>query len=117
MSRFVGRSDSVLCSVGTVVAHMGFRESSPGLFFRLRVSNPLSRSLFVAEVRKALRACGVDQAAYSRHSFRIGAATAVPRAGLPDSMIQTLGQWSSAAFLAYIKTLHRDLAAATAAIL
>ena len=117
VSVFVGRSDSVLCPVAAVVAYMVRRGSSPGVFFRLRDGNQLSRFVFVAEVKKALRACGVDQAAYSGHSFRIGAATAAASAGLPDSMIQTLGRWSSAAFLAYIRTPRRDLAAATAAIL
>ena len=29
-----------------------------------------------------------------RSQFRIGAATAAPQAGLSDSLIQTLGQWS-----------------------
>ena len=43
-------------------------------------------------------------------SFRIGAATAAAQAGVEDSVIQLLGRWSSAAFLAYIRTPREDLA-------
>ena len=41
---------------------------------------------------------------YSTHSFRIGAATEGAEAGVPEHLIQTLGRWSSHAYLRHIHT-------------
>ena len=109
-------AESVLCPVAAVVAYMIKRGSSPGEFFRRSNGSHLSKSVFVSEIKRAPRACRLDQAAYSGHSFRIGAATAAARAGLPDSTIQTLGRWSNAAFLAYIRTPREQLALVTASL-
>ena len=45
------------------------------------------------------------------HSFCIGAPTSAVLAGVEDSTIQLLGRWWSAAFLRYIRTPHKQLAA------
>ena len=37
------------------------------------------------------------------HSFRIGGATALAAAGVPDSTIQTVGRWSSDCFMRYLR--------------
>ena len=41
-------------------------------------------------MRNALISHGIDPRAYAGHSFRISAATTAARAGLKDSLIQTL---------------------------
>ena len=73
----------------------------------------MTKSVFVAKVRQALEALGLNPEEYAGHSFRIGAATAAARAGLKDSVIQALGRWNSAAFLHYIRTPRERLAAFT----
>ena len=68
----------------------------------------------MVEVRSALRLQGVDESylsSISGHSFRIGAATAAARAGVEDSLIQTLGRWR---FLCYVRSPGRELAATSA---
>ena len=37
------------------------------------------------------------------HSFRIGGATALSQAGIPDSQIQILGRWRSNCFVRYLR--------------
>ena len=45
----------------------------------------------------------------STHSFRIGGASLAASNGLPDSVIKTLGRWSSDAFLQYLRYDDRSI--------
>ena len=114
---FMGKTGNQRCPVTAAVAYMVRRGQTAGPFFLLQEKNPLLKQTFVAELRSALTAIGMDPLLYAGHSFRIGAATAASQAGLPDSTIQTLGRWSSAAFLLYIQTPGHHLASLTARIL
>lgn len=77
----------------------------------------MSKGELLLHIRQALAQQGVDSTGITGHSFRIGAATAAARAGLEDSLIQTLGRWHSGAYLRYIWTLERVLAAASSRLL
>jgi len=48
-------------------------------------------------MRQTLKHAGIDVEVYTRHSFRIGAATACAcaAANVKDSLIKILGRWSS----------------------
>lgn len=46
----------------------------------------------------------IDSHLYKGHSFRKGGATSLHEAGMPDSLIKTMGRWSSFAFATYITT-------------
>ena len=70
----------------------------------------LTTPCFVAAVRDALGAAGLDPKAFAGHSFRMGAATTANACGLNDSTIQMLGRWSSLAYLVYIQTPREQLA-------
>ena len=61
-------------------------------------------------MQTALRKTGLQASEFTGHSFRIGAATTAARKGMEDSLIQTLGRWKSAAYLAYIKIPRQELA-------
>ena len=112
---YVGRCVSIwLYPVAAVTSYMACRGPKPGPFFQLGSGRTQTK---LSELRWALLACGIDQAAYSGHSFRIGAATAAAEAGLQDSTIQMLGRWSSAALLSYIRTPISQLAAFTSSLL
>ena len=82
--------------------------SSP--FFGFSNGDPLTKSEFTKEVRNVLQVLGLPYADFAGHSFRIGAAIAAVRAGVEDSLIRTLGRWSSSAFLACIRTPRDQLA-------
>ena len=62
------------------------------------------------KIRAGLQAVGLPESNFAGHSFRIGAATAAANAGIEDSVICTLGRWSSSAFLTYIRTPREQLA-------
>ena len=110
---YVGKARGPRCPVVAVAAYMAARGPSAGPFFLNQKGRPLLKPLFITELRRALEASGLDQAAFAGHSFRIGAATAAAQAGVPDSTIQMLGRWSSAAFLTYIRTPRHQLASLT----
>ena len=71
----------------------------------------LTRERFVDQVRKVLQEAGIDQSAYSGHSFRIGAATTAAAQGIQDSLIKTMGRWQSVAYQLYVRTPREQLVA------
>ena len=95
--------------MAAVLANMSVRPAGPGPFFMERDGQPLSWP--------ALVSAGFDVFRFSGHSFRIGAATTAAQAGLSDSFMQTLGQWRSSTFLAYIRTPQAELASVTRQLL
>ena len=105
----IGRTGTELCPVAAVLSYLAWRPASPGPLFIQQDGTPLTRSSLVAAVREALTSAGLDVAGYNGHSFRIGAASTAARAGLPDSLIQSLGRWKSAAFLRYIRVPTEQL--------
>ena len=113
---FIGATGDDLCPVRATRHYVLRRGTSPGAFFRSAEGVALSKPRFVKLVRSALTRAGVPIDGYSGHSFRIGAATAASMAGVPDSVIQSLGRWASAAFLRYIRPPQEHLASYTSAI-
>ena len=106
---FIGSTGDSLCPVEAVRAYTAIRGSSAGAFFRTAEGTPLTKPRFAEMVRLALTRAGVSSAGFTGHSFRIGAATTAAEAGIPDSTIQALGRWTSAAFMTYIRTSREHL--------
>ena len=107
---FIGRTGNKLCPVSAVLSYLAKRGSVKGMLFRYKDRRLLTRDRFVASVREALSAVGIDCKSYAGHSFRIGAATAAGRQGLPPATIQTLGRWESSAYLLYVRMTRQELA-------
>lgn len=107
---FLGRTSNKLCPVSAGLAYLARRGSKEGMLFRFEDGRLLTRERFVAGVRAALSAAGVDCRSYSGHSFRIGAATAAARHNLPPATIKTLGRWESSAYLLYTRINRQELA-------
>ena len=59
---------------------------------------------------------GLEMSRYSSHSLRIGGASVLAAAGLPDYMIQLIGRWKSLAFLTYIRSNLAMFSRAVAAL-
>ena len=107
---FVGVTSNKLCPVAAILEFVVARGDQDGTFFLLGNGFPLTKFRFVSRVQQALTRASIPYQNYLGHSFRIGVATAASQAGLPDSTIQTLGRWSSTAFLRYICTPREQLA-------
>ena len=107
---YIGRTGTDVCPVQEVMKYVTLRGPAPGAFFCSRTGTPLTKAAFVSRVREALKSLGKDPQTYAGHSFRIGAATAAARAGLEDTVIQSLGRWSSDAIRRYIRTPRKRLA-------
>lgn len=107
---FLGRAYNQLCPVEALMAYVARRGQDPGLLFRFEDHWLLTKDCFVAKVQEALSSVGINAKAYSRHSFRIKAATTAGRKGVSSEKIQALGRWESSAYLLYIRIPWEELA-------
>ena len=105
----VGRTGSDVCPVRAVLDYVSVRGAGRGPFF-IRGTEVVTKPWFVAQLRSVLTAVGLPQGQYAGHSFRIGAATTAALRRVEDSMIQTLGRWTSTDFLQYIRMPKTQLA-------
>jgi hypothetical protein len=112
-----GATGDILCPVTAVLGFMAVRPPTPGPFFIFRDGSSLSKPRLILALRQVLHTAGVDDARFSGHSFRIGAATTAAQVGLSDSLIQTLGRWKSSAFRTYIQTPGDRLAKVSSALI
>ena len=100
---FLGTMGLSICPVQAIISFLAVRSPAPGPLFMFQSGRPLTQNSLVTHLQTALREVGVTPSAYTGHSFRIGVATMAAKRGLEDSLIQTLGRWKSAAYLAYSK--------------
>ena len=110
----MARNDTDLCPVAVVLAYIAVRPPIPGPLLVTMNRTALTKRAFVPRLHEILTAAGMDPALYKGHSLQSGVATTAAAAGIPDSMIQMLGRWSSNAFQAHIRTPPAELAAIAA---
>jgi integrase len=101
----VGATGDTLSPVTALLAYLAIEPSVSGPLFLFENGLTLSRPRLIRALHQVLLLAGIDDSRYSGHSFRIGAATAAAKAGVSESMIQTIGRWKSSAYLLYIRTL------------
>ena len=101
---YLGRGQAALCPVTAILQYLAIRPQSTGPMFIFQDNRPLTKESFISHVHQALAAEGIDTQYYKGHSFRIGAATTAAACGLSESLIKTLGRWSSSAYQLYIRT-------------
>ena len=106
---YLGRSGHDICPVSALLHYLSLRGDTAGPLFVWRDGSPLSPAQVNFYLRDLLSRAGIT-GTYSSHSFRIGAATAAAAAGVPEHLIQTMGRWSSMAYLAYVRTSPEHIA-------
>ena len=99
----LGRTGDLLCPVSALLAYLARRPPTSSPLFLLKSGQPLSKQRLISTVHNTLGLAGVDVGRFNGHSLRIRAATAAAQAGLPDSTIEQLGRWMSAAFTCYLR--------------
>lgn len=112
----VGCSRSQLCPVEALeyYFHLNPRQPASSPLFSLSSGASLTSQFFRRICRRHFSKIGLNPALYNTHSFRIGAATAAAKAGLPTATIRDLGRWRSNACYAYIRAQPTHPAAAAA---
>ena len=96
----IGRS---VCPVRALRNYLPYcrRRSQP--LFRFKNGHFLTMSTVSRVIKKGLVQAGVAPDSYSSYSFRIGSASTAAKAGLPDSLIKSLGCWRSDCFQRYVR--------------
>ena len=87
---------------------LGYIKIRPGNHPTLLIhvdGKPITRFQFQSILQKSLSSLNVP-GHYRSHRFRIGMATELANLGISHSQIQTLGRWSSNAFLSYIRPIE-----------
>lgn len=74
--------------------------------------SPWTYHHFQAKLRATLKACGYKSEKFSSHSFRREGCSFAWQSGVPDFMIQTLGDWKSDIYKSYC---HMDIQSRAAA--
>ena len=80
----------------------GRGESTP-LFRDPSTNSPLAYQRVLDMTRQLMTAIGEDASQFGTHSFRIGGATALFAAGANETVIRTMGRWSSDLHRLYVR--------------
>jgi hypothetical protein len=73
------------------------------LFRDVASGQPLRYDTVMATVKELMRAIGEDPSEFGTHSLRIGGATALFAAGASETVIRTMGRWSSDIHRLYVR--------------
>ena len=90
---------SDLCPVAALLRYLRYRHYSVGPLFVFQSGIYLTRHHIVTLLHDALP----HVSNINTHSFRIGRASTASLAGIPDSLIQVMGRWSSDAYHRYLR--------------
>ena len=91
------------CPIQAWKQYVAIKNAGADSSFCLQDGKPLSRNHVVHMLKKHITITNHSECNYNTHSFRIGKATAMAKAGHSHSQIALAGRWSSNAFLKYIK--------------
>jgi site-specific recombinase XerD len=112
----IGATGSSICPIAAMKSYFAFRRAIQGhigmeeSLFIFSDGSTLRRDQLTTFLRAFLTRLGIDARLFAGHSFRIGGATELARAGAPGHIIQKMGRWSSDAFKLYIRTANSELA-------
>ena len=106
----IGATNQSMSPVAALFGYLAIRPKRSGPLFIFQDGSTLSQERLVSSLRQVLSDMGVSTVQYSRHSFRIGAATMAAKLGVPNSLVKKMGRWKSSVFMHYIRTPRQQLA-------
>ena len=92
-----------LCPVKTLIDYVSVRGYVPGPLFINKNGKPTNRQFLAVQLKKWIKELGLSPNSYNTHSLRIGRATDMAAAGVPDQVIKATGRWKTDAFVRYIR--------------
>jgi len=97
------------CPVTIMQRYLHHRGKAKGPLFITKGGRPVSRSLIKEALDQQLQILGYNSLLYNTHSFRIGKATDMAKAGCTATQISLAGRWKSSAYQRYIKLSHINM--------
>ena len=99
----MGLTGEACCPVLTMTPYLQCCQAKPAApLFHFECGRPLSARRLRYTFHLLLCLNGYNPGNYNTHSFRIGAAIAAARAGLPPATIKQLGRWRHNAYSTYV---------------
>ena len=97
------------CPVDIINAYIKIRRPAYNVMeylFIFRDGSPLKKSNFRQVLKRTLHSLNLDETLYDTHSFRIGRATDLLKAGMEVEEIKIVGRWKSNAVYNYLRGLY-----------
>ena len=119
MGVFLGKTDKDLCPLAALLNYLAARPPITGPLLVTSDGKPLTKPMLVKLLKATLESAGYQPQALIMvmHSFLIGAATTAAANEVPETLIKTLGRWSSNAFQTYSKIPKETLAQLSASLM
>ena len=101
----IGGTGRTVCAVSAMCAYLRVRSSADpkAPLFIFQDGAILRRKTLIIFVRAFLDLIGESSQQYAGHSFRVGGASDLAAANVPDYEIQAAGRWTSEAFKRYLR--------------
>ena len=99
------RLNSLLCPVSATSTYLHTLTSHQGPLFQFQNGSFLTRNWMAGFLKSVFPFTNN----INTHSFRIGGATAASSQGIPDTIIQIMGRWTSDCFKKYIRVSDQEL--------
>ena len=107
MTIFIAVTGYPICHLRALEKYLYYCTCHKGPLSQFSNSNYFTRQALASIVKKGLASYGISPSAYSTHSFPIGAASTAAVAGIPDSLIKSLGHWRSDCYQHYLWIDHK----------
>jgi hypothetical protein len=95
--------NSTLCPVTALESHLKLNNPNPlAPLFSDRFSKPITYKIFSSFIKEKVAKAGYNPSNFNTHSLRRGGATHAFKSGIPEPLIQAMGDWRSDCYKVYL---------------
>ena len=91
------------CPVSALINYLKIRPRSVECVFVTAQGVAVNRQYLADSIKLLVSRSGRDPGRFNTHSIRIGRASDLAKAGVPDAIIKETGRWNSDAYLKYVR--------------